>query len=186
MSNDIPGLMAGLSILRMAPIVAHFSRSGANRLTRIATICLRGNMPERWVYFQLAKLSALAGRQVEEGTPRYFQDSAGEVAALACLPSFDFTGSRMDDVGSLSLEFWAACDDLLSASGLDGGLPELNFDSSLELVESKLLDRDRAALESARNPILEYTAMCNAVVNDYPRRRSLASLVAQAGRWENP
>jgi hypothetical protein len=140
-------------------------------------------MAERWVYFQLAKFRALTGRDAEEGSPHYLQLSAGEVAALACLPGFDFTGSRLADVRSLSLEFWETCDDLLSTAGLDGELAGLNLDASLEVFESTLLDADHAGLESARNPILEYTARCDVVVNDYPRRATLASLIARAGGW---
>lgn len=185
MNNDNPGLMAGLSILRMAPVIQQFSQTKSARLTRIAAICLRGNMPERWMYFQMAKLSALAGREAEEGTPRFCWDSAGEVAALACLPKFSFTGSRLDDVLSLSLDFWATCDELLAMSGLEMDLAALGYDSSIESAESILLEADRAALENAQNPALEYTAMCLEIVNDYPKQRNLARLIAQAGEWDS-
>ncbi|MFE7506927.1 hypothetical protein [Promicromonospora sp. NPDC057488] len=183
MANDIPGLMAGLSILRMAPIISSFSKRGSNRLTRIAAISLRGNMPERWMHFQMARVAAMAAREAEEGSPRYMRISAGEVAALACLPTFKFTRSRMDDVRNLSLEFWQTCDDLIGASGLEGELGSLDFRPSLESVESGILDRDRVELEAARDPGLEYTAMCNVVVNDYPRRSALAGVIARAGNW---
>jgi hypothetical protein len=182
---DTPGLMAGLSILRVAPVIQQFSRSKSARLARIAAICLRGNMPERWAYFQMAKLSAVAGREVEEGTPRFCWDSAGEVAALACLPKFSFTGSRLDDVLNLSLEFWATCDGLLAMSGLEMELAALNYDSSIESAESALLDADRTGLENARDPALEYAAMRLAVVNGYPKRRRLARSIAQAGKWDS-
>lgn len=183
MSNDIPGLMAGLSILRMVPVIAESSKRRADRLTRIAAICLRGNMIERWYYFQMAKFSAVAGRDSEEGSPRFFQDSAGEVASLACLPGFSFTGDRLENVRSLSLDFWASCDGLLRDSGLAGSLSVVGFDAELEVSESRLLDQDEAALGGARSPVLEYTALCNVVVNDYHRRRRLASMLSQAGGW---
>jgi hypothetical protein len=142
-------------------------------------------MLERWTYFQMAKLSALAGREAEEGTPRFCWDSAGEVAALACLPKFSFTGSRLDDVLNLSLEFWATCDGLIAMSSLEMDLAESGYDSSIASAESKLLEADRGALEDARDPALEYTAMCLEVVNDYPKRRHLARLIAQVGEWDS-
>jgi hypothetical protein len=175
--------MAGLSILRMAPLIEQFSPRKSARLTRVAAICPQGNLLERWSYFQLAKFSALAGRRAEEGTPRFFWDGAGEIAAFACLPGFSFTGSRMDDVLHLSLEFWATCDDLLIGSGNDPA--ELNYASSIESAESVLLDADRTGLENARDPALEYAAMRLEVVNGYPGRRRLARLIAQAGEWDS-
>lgn len=183
MANDIPGLMAGLSILRIAPLIRSFDDRGANRLMRIAAICLRGHMPERWAYFQLARIASVSARDAEEGSKRYMKAAVGEVSALACLPAFKFTARRLDDVRNLSLEFWQTCDDLVGESGLEGELDSLGFGPSLESVESNILDRDQADLESARDPILEYTAMCNAVVNDYSRRSALARVVARAGQW---
>lgn len=182
--HDIPGLVAGLALLRMVPLIERSDVRRARELTRVAVICAqRGHRLERWLRFHLFKHRALAARNSEWGSRRSLQGSAGDVAGLACRSGFRFTDSRLNDVTYLARGFWEECDDSIEDAGLGAEVRGLTSGTSLEAAESAALDDDLRALRAARNPLNEYTAMCLVTLNEYPRLGEAGSLVARAGGW---
>lgn len=92
MANDISGLMAGLAGLRMIPVVEITGPASAKLLTRVSVLATGESPIERRVYAQWFKFCALRSRDLPEEDPRYLRASAGEVAVIACLPRFSYTG----------------------------------------------------------------------------------------------
>ncbi|MFI8524580.1 hypothetical protein ACIGB8_09045 [Promicromonospora sukumoe] len=182
--DDIPGLVAGLAVLRMVPVIELSNARRARELTRVAVLCAqRGHRLERWLRFQSFKRRAIAARNTEWGSRQSLDAAAGEVAVLACRPGFEFTGSRLDDVRHLALGFWEECDDTIDAAGLEAEARGLTSGLSLEAVESEALDHDLRVLQAARRPVLDYTGMCLVTLNAYPRLAEFGSVVARAGGW---
>lgn len=184
--HDIPGLVAGLAVLRMVPVIEHSDVRRARELTRVGVLCAQsGHRLERWLRFQSFKRRAIAARDAEEGSEQALHAGAGEVASLACRPGFVFTDSRLDDVMHLALQFWEECDDSIAAAGLETEARELTSGTSLEAAESELLNHDLGALRAARDPVNDYTAMCLVTLNAYPHLAEVGSLVARAGGWND-
>ncbi|MFF4371468.1 hypothetical protein [Streptomyces sp. NPDC001594] len=169
----------------MLPILECTGSSHVDEIDHIVNFCSTAAIPEETkIITSLTNRRENLGQLEDSSTPAYFESTALAIALL--VTSEPHGRDREWRIESMVGNFWDSCDDLLHSSGGYSREEFKGIKTTLRGIEDMWHEGDVQLFHQGGNLGGTYTERLSKIRSNYPKRRQIARIIAECGRWETP